>query len=187
MAQEAKLRQQVQQNTQYLLALNTKLDQLTARVAHIGETLAAVVGHLGEDVITAKMESMRAERKAKREAELEKSVEWMLNEGFGKLAPEGATINLDSFVVGEEHFQDGTVQRVQHEMKRLDAAGQKRWFGKKVGDEVTEPGFPSKCYVKVIYQLDMAKVQEYAARKKAEALAAQQAAANPAPAATPKE
>ena len=170
MAQNAKLRDQTREHAAYLGALNRKLDQLTVRVAHLGETLAAIVAHLGEDVIVAKMEEMRADRRRKHDEELEQSVKFMLDNELATPAPEGAAIGPDSFVVLDEVAPDGTTTRAQHEMKRLDAEGQKRYFGKKVGEEVTNPNVPGyKVVVKAIYTIDMVKVQQFAAKKKQEA------------------
>jgi hypothetical protein len=57
-------------------------------------------------------------------------------------------------------------------MKRLDKEGQARYFGKKAGDEIVVPGFP-KVVIRQVFTLDMAKVAEFAAAKKAAAVAAQ--------------
>lgn len=188
MAQNKKLRDQAAEQAQYLGALNRKLDQLVARVAHIGETLAAVVSHLDEGVIEAKMEDMRKQRRLKHEEELAASVDFMVQNELAKAAPEDGVIGIDSFVVGNEVAPDGSSIRIQHEMRRLDQAGQARYLGKKVGDEVTAPGFPTKIVITAIYTIDMVKVQEFATRKKAEALAAAQAqAAAQTPTVAPKE
>ncbi len=173
MAQNAKLRDQTRENAQYLVALNQKLDTLTVRVAHIGETLAAIVSHLGEDVVMGKMQDLRVKRREAHDAELEQSVQFMLNEGLATKAADDAVIDANSFVVMDQVDPEGNVTRAQHELKRLDAEGQKRYFGKKVGDEITNPEVPGyKVVVKAIYTIDMAKVAEFAARKKAEAAAA---------------
>lgn len=193
MAQNAKLRDQTKEHAQYLAALNRKLDQLTARVAHIGETLAAVVAHLGEDVITKKMEDLRADRRRKHDEELEQSVQFMLANELAVTAPADGVIGPDSFVVLHEVAPDGTVTRAQHEMKRLDAEGQKRYLGKKVGEVITNPQVPGwKVEVRAIYTIDMAKVTAFAAKKKQEAVEraakqAQEAAAVPADAVTPPQ
>lgn len=172
MAQNQKLRDQAKEQGQYLAAINRKLDQVVARLAHHGETLAAIVSHLGEDVVTAKMEDLKTKRREKHEAELAESVQFMLDNGLATAVAEGGIVGPDSFVVGDEVSPDGTKVRIQHELKRLDQAGQARYIGKKVGDEVTVPGFPTKVVVRQIFTIDMVKVQEYAARKKAEAQAA---------------
>ncbi len=172
MAQNQKLRDQSREQAQYLAALNRKLDQVVNRLAHHGETLAAIVAHLGEDVVQAKMEELKAQRRQKHEDELETSVKFMLDNELATLAPEGTVIDASSFIVGDEVSPDGSKVRIQHEMKRLDQAGQSRYLGKKVGEEVAVPGFPTKVIIRAIYTLDMVKIQEFAARKKAEAQAA---------------
>ena len=172
MAENKKLREQTREQGQYLAAINRKLDQVVARLAHHGETLAAIVSHLGEDVVQAKMEDLKAKRREKHEAELAASVQFMLDNGLATESAEGALVGPDSFVVGDEVSPDGTKVRIQNELKRLDQAGQARYIGKKVGDEVTAPGFPTKVVIRAIYAIDMVKVQEFAAQKKAEAQAA---------------
>lgn len=171
MAQNAKLRDQTREHAAYLSALNRKLDQLTVRVAHLGETMAAIVAHLGEDVITKKMEDMRGERRRKHEEELERGVKFMLdNELAVAAAPEDGVIGENSFVVLDEVAPNGTTTRAQHEMKRLNPEGQKRYLGKRVGDEVTNPSVPGyKVVVRAIYTLDMVKVQQFAAKQRQEA------------------
>lgn len=185
MAQNQKLRDQANEQAGYINALNAKLDQLTVRVALLGETLAAVVDHLGEEVVKAKMTAARAKRKAEHEAKLEEGVEFLLKNGLAGPAAEGAVVELNSFVVADEKAPDGEIRRTQVDIKRLDKVGQARYMGKKVGDEITSPDAPGYTLtVRAIYVIDMVKVQEYAARKKAEALAARAAAtAVPTPAA----
>lgn len=175
MAQNQKLRDQTREQAGYLTALNQKLDQVVGMLAKHGETLAAIVDHLGEDVIQANIDRLRAKRKAKNEAEMEESVQRLVSNGLATATPDGV-ITETSFIVGEEVSPSGTSARIQHEMGRLDKTGQARYLGKKVGDEATEPGFPTKVVIKAIYQIDMVKVQEFAAKKKAEAAAARLAA-----------
>jgi hypothetical protein len=171
MAQNAKLRDQTREHAQYLSALNRKLDQIVSRLAQHGETLAAIVSHLGEDVIVAKIDDMRTKRREAHEAELAKSVQFMVDNGLAVAAPEGAVITTNSYIVGDEIAPDGTKTRIQHEMQRLDKEGQARYLGKKVGEEVTAVGFPTKVVVRAIYTIDAVKVHEFAAKKKAEASA----------------
>ena len=71
MAQNQKLRDQTKELAQYTNALNGKIDQIVNRLAHFGETLAAVVDYLGEDCIQAKIDELRAKRRQKHEDELE--------------------------------------------------------------------------------------------------------------------
>jgi hypothetical protein len=169
--QNQKLRDQTREQRQYLNALNQKLDQLTLRVAHLGETLAAIVSHLGEDVIVSKMQDMRDVRKRKREEELEQGVQFLLDNGLATATAPDSTIDANSFIVIDEVDSSGTATRYQHEMQRLDQSGQARYIGKKVGDEITVPGFDSKNVVRAIYTLDFAKIQAHTAKKKAEAAA----------------
>jgi hypothetical protein len=171
MAQNKKLRDQTQEHAKYLAALNHKLDKILGLVAHQGEALAAIVAHLGEDVIVAKIADMKAARHQKHELELEQSVQFGLDNGLFVLAPEGSVITADSFVVGDEVSPDGTKTRIQHEVKRFDKEGQARYLGKKVGDEMTREGFPTKVVVRAIYSIDLAKVSELAAKRNAEASA----------------
>lgn len=186
MAQNQKLRDQTREQGQYLAALNRKLDQVVARLAQHGETLAAIVAHLGEDVVVAKMDDLREKRRLKHEEELEASVKFMLDNGLAKPAAEDAVLAPDSFMVLDEVDPNGVKTRAQHEMSRLDQAGQSRYLGKKVGDEVTNPAMPGyKVIVRAIYTIDMVKVREFAAHKKAEAQAQAAAAAMPATSPTP--
>jgi hypothetical protein len=187
--QTAEISTQLAQNTQYLNALNAKLDRAVNQMAALGETLAAVVAHLGEDVVTAKITELRNKRHAEHNAKLDESLKFLVDSGIGVEAPEGAVIERTSFIVGDEISPDGTSMRFQHELSRLDEEGQKRYLGKKVGDEVTKKGFPTKVVIRAIYTLDMAKVQEHAGRKaaekraqaEAEAIAQAQGAAAPVP------
>lgn len=184
MAQNQKLRDQTAELTQHLSALTDKVNQLTARLAHQGEVMAAIVKHLGEDVVQKVIEDMRAERRRQHDEKLETSVKFMLDNELATPAPEDGVIGPDSFVVLNEVAPDGTATRAQHEMKRLDPEGQKRYFGKKVGDIVTNPQMPGwKVEVKAIYTIDMAKVAQFASKKKQEAAekAAKEAAAAAAP------
>lgn len=180
MAQNQKLRDQTAELSHHLSALTDKVNQLTARLAHQGEVMAAVVKHLGQDVVEGIINDMRAARRKEHDAKLDQSVQFMLDNELATKAPEDGIIGPDSFVVLNEVAPDGTVTRAQHEMKRLDAEGQKRYFGKKVGDIITNPEMPDwKVEVLAIYTIDMTKVAQFAAKKKQEAIerAQQEAAA----------
>jgi hypothetical protein len=173
MAQNQKLRTQVQEHAQYLGALNRKLDQIVSLLAQHGETLAAIVSQLGEEVIESKMLGLRADRRQKHEDKLEQSVLFGIENGFFIPTAEGATVGLEHFVVGSEISADGSIARTQLEMKRLDRAGQARYFGKKVGDEIVVEGAPTKIVIQAIYVLDMAKLTEMQIKQKEAALATQ--------------
>ena len=164
--QPIKLRDQAQQTTQYLQAMSSQLEHLVAKVAYMGETLSALVVLSGEDVVAAKMDELRTKRRIDHETKLEESVQFLLDKGLATLSEDGALIGPNSFVVGREVLPDGKSIRVQHEIMRLDQAGQARYIGKKVGDEVTLPGVSAKVIIDRIYTIDLVKVQQFAAEKR---------------------
>jgi len=53
-----------------------------------------------------------------------------------------------------------------HRECRRAQAGQARYIGKKVGDEVTLPGVSAKVIIDRIYTIDLVKVQQFAAEKR---------------------
>lgn len=167
MAQNQKLRDQTQDNSKYLIALNKKLDQVVVHLAQHGETLAAIVSVLGENTIETKINELRNSRRQNRELELEKIVQTTVDKGLIQLAPDSAVIDENSFIVGDEISQDGSSSRVQYELKSLDADGQSRYLGKKVGDEITKQGFPTKIVVRQIFVINHTKIQELVNEQKA--------------------
>jgi len=173
--QNSKLRTVTAEHAKYLSALNQKLDLVVNKLAEQGAALAAVVEIIGAKEVENKINDMKLARKNEREEQLKQSVQFLLANEILVPAIEGATVQADSFVVVNEVLADGTSDRGQFEMKRLDKAGQARYLGKKVGDEVTNPDVPGvKVIIIEIYSLDMVKYTQFVAAKKAEAAQAAQ-------------
>jgi len=173
--QNKKIRETTAEHAKYISALNQKLDLVVNKLAEQGAALAAVVEIIGAKEVENKINDMKLARKNEREEQLKQSVQFLLANEILVPAIEGATVQADSFVVVNEVLADGTSDRGQFEMKRLDKAGQARYLGKQVGDEVTNPDVPGvKVIIIEIYSLDMVKYTQFVAAKKAEAAQAAQ-------------
>lgn len=181
--QNKKIRDQVKTIMDYALALNRKLDGTVHSLAYHGETLAAIVDILGEEVLTAKIKELRLKRKEKSEQQLKEGVAFLLDNKLADRLKDEDPITIDCFVVGEEIGADGS-SRIQHEVRRLDQEGQARYLGKKVGDDVTVPGAKTKVVIKEVYLLNSQAIKEYI-QKNDTSQDGKNAVSDPAPAPVP--
>jgi hypothetical protein len=156
--QEKRLRQQVQENNNYLSALDQKLGRLVAQLAILGETLAAVVDMLGEKNVQDKMVDLRKQRREAAAAKQAEGVAKMVEAGILVAAE---LVQPDGFIVVDDVDETGLTTRQQFELAVLEPEKQLKWLGKKAGDEVTVPGRKGKSVIREVYTVNNPKVAEY--------------------------